>query len=190
MRCPTGEKEETENGRKEVEEPEMEDVGDVARVESLLRRLEGARMETSDRVELIERIKRGESPTWVPGRAVSGYSLPFYEWLLRLDSWRAPAYVEMLGVLQRLLKKLATRHQYLSGVLYCSLLGPTVSLALRRSRSRPIVLDLLLVMETLLIRSFPDSSRTTSPIIAIRLSHEFQNCNDKAVAPPYYLPLK
>lgn len=29
----------------------------------------GAR--TSDRAELIERIKRGESPTWVPNRAVS-----------------------------------------------------------------------------------------------------------------------
>jgi serine phosphatase RsbU (regulator of sigma subunit) len=72
MRCPTEQKEEADNGRREAEEAEMEDMGDVARVESLLRRLEGARMETSDRVELIERIKRGESPTWVPGRAVSG----------------------------------------------------------------------------------------------------------------------
>ncbi len=26
----------------------------------------------SDRAELIERIKRGESPTWVPNKAVSG----------------------------------------------------------------------------------------------------------------------
>ena len=33
------------------------------------------RIETSDRGELIERIKRGESPTWVPTRAVSAFSL-------------------------------------------------------------------------------------------------------------------
>lgn len=31
----------------------------------------GQKLETSDRVELIESIKRGESPTWVPNRAVS-----------------------------------------------------------------------------------------------------------------------
>ena len=29
----------------------------------------------SDRAELIERLKRGESPTWVPNRAVSSYSV-------------------------------------------------------------------------------------------------------------------
>lgn len=29
---------------------------------------------TSDRVELIERLKRGESPTWLPNRNVSGFS--------------------------------------------------------------------------------------------------------------------
>lgn len=189
MRCPTEQKEEADNGRRDVEEAEMEDMGDVARVESLLRRLEGARMETSDRVELIERIKRGESPTWVPGRAVSGCSLPLSEWLVRLQCWRAPAYVETLGGLQLLLKKLATRPHYLSGVFYYSLLSPLVSLALRRSRERLIVLDLL-IMETLLNRSFLNSSRTTSPITAILLSHEFQNCNGKAVALPYYLPLK
>ena len=27
----------------------------------------------SDRAELIERLKRGESPTWVPNRAVSAF---------------------------------------------------------------------------------------------------------------------
>ena len=27
----------------------------------------------TDRAELIERLKRGESPTWVPNRAVSGF---------------------------------------------------------------------------------------------------------------------
>jgi hypothetical protein len=125
MRCPTEQKEEADNGRREVEEAEMEDMGDVARVESLLRRLEGARMETSDRVELIERIKRGESPTWVPGRAVSGCSLPLSEWLVRLHCWRAPAYVKTLGGLQLLLKKLTTRPHYLSGVFHYSLLSPT-----------------------------------------------------------------
>src|SRR5262245_10192203 len=30
------------------------------------------RLETSDREELIWRIKQGESPTWVPNRSVSG----------------------------------------------------------------------------------------------------------------------
>ena len=29
-----------------------------------------AQVETSDRAELIERLKRGESPTWVPNRKV------------------------------------------------------------------------------------------------------------------------
>lgn len=29
----------------------------------------------SDRTELMERIKRGESPTWVPNQAVSGNSI-------------------------------------------------------------------------------------------------------------------
>lgn len=29
----------------------------------------------TDRAELIERLKRGESPTWVPNRAVSGFYL-------------------------------------------------------------------------------------------------------------------
>ena len=35
----------------------------------------------TDRAELIERIKRGESPTWVPNRAVSE------KWFLCLHSW-------------------------------------------------------------------------------------------------------
>lgn len=34
-----------------------------------------AKAQCSDRAELIERIKRGESPTWVPNEAVSGKSL-------------------------------------------------------------------------------------------------------------------
>ena len=29
----------------------------------------------TDRAELIERLKRGESPTWVPNRAVSGFEI-------------------------------------------------------------------------------------------------------------------
>ena len=33
-------------------------------------------VETSDRAELIERIKRGESPTWVPNRKVQLYPFP------------------------------------------------------------------------------------------------------------------
>ncbi|MCJ1245715.1 hypothetical protein MMC30_002919 [Trapelia coarctata] len=32
-----------------------------------------APVETSDRAELIERLKRGESPTWVPNRKLEGY---------------------------------------------------------------------------------------------------------------------
>ena len=32
----------------------------------------------TDRAELIERLKRGESPTWVPNRAVSGFCLPIH----------------------------------------------------------------------------------------------------------------
>jgi hypothetical protein len=32
---------------------------------------------TSDRVELIERLKRGESPTWVPNRNVRSIHLDF-----------------------------------------------------------------------------------------------------------------
>lgn len=51
----------------------------------------GGRTHTSDRAELIERIKRGESPTWVPKQSVcknsaavlvfsgSGSSMPLYE---------------------------------------------------------------------------------------------------------------
>lgn len=38
----------------------------------------------SDRTELIERLKRGESPTWVPNRRVSPsipYILPCFLWL-------------------------------------------------------------------------------------------------------------
>jgi hypothetical protein len=71
MRCPPEKDHGTENGGRKTEDQKMEDV---ERVESLLRNITNvqvARMETSDRIELIERIKRGESPTWVPGRAVS-----------------------------------------------------------------------------------------------------------------------
>ena len=39
-------------------------------------------VETSDRAELIERIKRGESPTWVPNRKVcSCYSRTIDRWI-------------------------------------------------------------------------------------------------------------
>ena len=32
----------------------------------------------TDRAELIERLKRGESPTWVPNQAVSGFCLSIH----------------------------------------------------------------------------------------------------------------
>ena len=89
MRCPTEEKRETENGERKTENQNLEDVGQPTKLESQLRRIDGARMETSDRVELIERIKRGESPTWVPGRAVSGYlNCPSLEGTCR--QWNIP----------------------------------------------------------------------------------------------------
>jgi hypothetical protein len=37
---------------------------------------------TSDRVELIERLKRGESPTWLPNRNVRGNPFPLLYGLL------------------------------------------------------------------------------------------------------------
>lgn len=33
---------------------------------------------TSDRVELIERLKRGESPTWLPNRNVRKFASPIH----------------------------------------------------------------------------------------------------------------
>ena len=43
----------------------------------------------TDRAELIERIKRGESPTWVPNQAVSGVqtSRMIFQWFLGVRLW-------------------------------------------------------------------------------------------------------
>lgn len=40
-------------------------------VEKVVAAINDTKLETSDRAELIERIKRGESPTWVPSKTVS-----------------------------------------------------------------------------------------------------------------------
>jgi hypothetical protein len=80
MRCPPVEEPKpVENGTRDREDVRMADLENLSRVES-------ARMETSDRVELIERIKRGESPTWVPGKAVSWFLLFFGNRIEILDS--------------------------------------------------------------------------------------------------------
>ena len=63
---------------KELYEPEGAEstagpVPPLGRNESLYRT---ERRETSDRAELIERIKRGENPNWVPNRKVSQLKSP------------------------------------------------------------------------------------------------------------------
>jgi len=40
-------------------------------VDQVMAAISDTRLETSDRGELIERIKRGESPTWIPNGSVS-----------------------------------------------------------------------------------------------------------------------
>ncbi|KAI9874592.1 MAG: hypothetical protein M1830_009584, partial [Pleopsidium flavum] len=45
------------------------DTRGTSPVDHVMAAISDARMETSDRGELIERIKRGESPTWVPNRS-------------------------------------------------------------------------------------------------------------------------
>ncbi len=47
------------------------DVAKASLVDASFAATASKRMQTSDREELMERIKRGESPTWVPSRAVS-----------------------------------------------------------------------------------------------------------------------
>ncbi|KAI9816221.1 MAG: hypothetical protein M1827_001822 [Pycnora praestabilis] len=50
-----------------------EDMEAVSPIDKVLAAINDARLETSDRGELIERIKRGESPTWVPNRTLGEY---------------------------------------------------------------------------------------------------------------------
>ena len=50
--------------------PDADDRGTLP-VEDDVAATTEAKLETSDRAELIERIKRGESPTWIPSRTVS-----------------------------------------------------------------------------------------------------------------------
>ena len=47
------------------------DVEPTSPTQEVLTAMTDANLGISDRVELIERIKRGESPTWVPNRTVS-----------------------------------------------------------------------------------------------------------------------
>ena len=54
--------------------PLLDDFEDGRRSPTVLSEVkEKESIETSDRAELIERIKRGESPTWVPNRKVRLY---------------------------------------------------------------------------------------------------------------------
>ena len=53
--------------QKGVEEKKEEE----GRINRLLSTIYDSRMETSDRVELIQRIKRGENTTWIPGATVN-----------------------------------------------------------------------------------------------------------------------
>ena len=46
----------------------------------------GESIRTSDRQELMERIKRGESPTWVPNQSVCGSSTVIF-WRLQCREW-------------------------------------------------------------------------------------------------------
>lgn len=59
----------TEDCEGPVPDPSVEDMEDQGR--GIMPENEGEIL-CSDRTELIERIKRGESPTWVPSQAVSG----------------------------------------------------------------------------------------------------------------------
>ena len=47
------------------------------RVVGMKKRVMGKGVEVRDRAELMERIKRGESPTWIPSKAVSIRHLTF-----------------------------------------------------------------------------------------------------------------
>lgn len=47
------------------------DTNGISPVDHVMAAISDTRLETSDRGELIERIKRGESPTWVPNATVS-----------------------------------------------------------------------------------------------------------------------
>src|SRR5579862_6744449 len=47
------------------------DVEPTSPTQDVLTAMTDANLGISDRAELIERIKRGESPTWVPNRTVS-----------------------------------------------------------------------------------------------------------------------
>jgi len=50
--------------------PDAEGRG-ILPLENVVAAISDTKLETSDRAELIERIKRGESPTWIPTGTVS-----------------------------------------------------------------------------------------------------------------------
>lgn len=50
--------------------PDADEEGTMS-VDNTMGATSDAKVETSDRAELIERIKKGESPTWIPSGTVS-----------------------------------------------------------------------------------------------------------------------
>ena len=70
----------------DCEGPLLDDFEDDRRNQTVVLEVkEKESVETSDRAELIERIKRGESPTWVPNRKVQFCPFPHGQTVFPFD---------------------------------------------------------------------------------------------------------